>query len=321
MKTKLIFVALFAFLFTFVAFAENFDKGKRKDKKRHREQNKEIRAYVDKNVLPVLREQRSKLESKITLQDRQKLDELRKQLETLKGQRKSFRKDISEISEKGEMTEEQRNKMKEVHKQMHTIMQSSKEIAKNYEADIVQLLTSLEPQKAQWKQDIKTIIEKYKKNDVPDSTKQKHHRHHKGNGTDSSNHKHHKFGMLKMMKFEHFKEMKPAAFLLMKADDNNAIKSMALPNDMNNVEEKTNIYPNPSANEQTTIDFKVKEAGIITIVLIDGQGNIVRNVMSENKEKGKYSVIVDLTGLKEATYFYRIVMPNKTETNKLEIKN
>jgi Secretion system C-terminal sorting domain len=302
MKTRLIFAAIFAFLFTFTAIAENFDGKKRKDKKRHKGLKKEIKAYIDQKVLPVLREQRNKLESKITLQDRQKLDELRKELESLQGQRKSFRKDMIQILEKDEISEEQRSKMKEVHNKMQSIMQSSKEIAKNYTSDIEVLLLPLESQKEQWKQDIKAICEKYQKKDV-DST----HRH--------------KHRMFKMMAKQHFKEMKPAMFLLMQTTENEAIKTMSQENKDSSVDEKANIYPNPSINKQTTIDFKVKEAGNINIVLLDAQGNIVRNVMNENKEKGKYSVIVDLNGLKEATYFYKIVMPNKTETNKLIVKD
>ncbi len=306
MKTRLIFAAIFAFLFTFAAIAENFDNEKRKDKKRHKGLKKEIKAYLDQKVLPVLREQRSKLESKITLQDRQKLEELRKELENLKGQRKSFRKEVIQMLEKNEISEEQRNKMKEVRSKIQSIMQSSKEIAKNYTSDIELLLLPLEPQKEQWKQDIKAICEKYQKKD------------------NDSMHKH-KHRMFKMMAKQHFREMKPAMFLLMQTADNEIVKAMTEQNNKENkdssVDEKSNIYPNPSINKQTTIDFKVKESGNINIVLLDAQGNIVRNVMNENKEKGKYSIVIDLNGLREATYFYKIVMPNKTETNKLIVKD
>jgi hypothetical protein len=312
MKAKILLVTLLAMIIGFTGFAsQNDDLGKKdKGKKRHnKELRKELKAYIDQNVMPVLREQRNKLESKITLQDRQKLEELRKQLAVLQAQRHDFRKDFHKeqkgATEKGEMTEEQRNKIKEVRTQMKTIMQSSKEIAKSYSTDIEQLLTPMQSQKEQWKQDMKAICDKYTANS-PDSTHK-----HGGNGRG----KHGKFGKFRMMAKQHFKEMKPAMFLLIQPSGNEVIATEAVKES----DENTKIYPNPSSN-QTTIDFKVKEAGNVNIVLLDAQGNVIKNIMNEHKEKGKHSALIDLSGLREGTYFYKIATPTKTETNRIVVK-
>ena len=320
MKAKILLapllVTLLAIMIGFSSFAsQNDDLGKKdKGKKRHnKELRKELKAYIDQNVMPALREQRNKLESKITLQDRQKLEELRKQLAVLQAQRHDFRKDFRKeqkgATEKGEMTEEQRNKIKEVRDkikiQMKTIMQSSKEIAKNYSTDIEQLLTPMQSQKEQWKQDMKAICDKYTVNN-PDST-------HKHGG--NARGKHGKHGKFRMMAKQHFKEMKPAMFLLIQPSENQVIATEAVKES----DENTKIYPNPSSN-QTTSDFKVKEAGNVNIVLLDAQGNVIKNIMNEHKEKGKYSALIDLSGLREGTYFYKIATPTKTETNRVVVK-
>ncbi len=314
MKAKILLVTLLAMIIGFTGFAsQNDDLGKKdKGKKRHnKELRKELKAYIDQNVMPVLREQRNKLESKITLQDRQKLEELRKQLAVLQAQRhdsrKDFHKEQKSATEKGEITEEQRNKIKEVRTQMKTIMQSSKEIAKSYSTDIEQLLTPMQSQKEQWKQDMKAICDKYTVNS-PDSTHKHHGNKHEGNGRG-------KHGKFRMMTKEHFKEMKPAMFLLIQPSENQVIATEAVKES----DENTKIYPNPSSN-QTTIDFKVKEAGNVNIVLLDAQGNVIKNIMNEHKEKGKYSTLIDLSGLREGTYFYKIATPTKTETNRIVVK-
>jgi hypothetical protein len=273
------------------------DKGKRRHNKELRQ---EIKAYIDKNVYPVLLEQRSKLESKITLQDRQKLEELRKQLATLQEQTKSFQKNLPK-NRKEEMTDEQRTQRKEFHSQKKAIMQSSKEIAKNYQADIDQVLSPIQAQKEQWKQDIKAICEKYSTQN-PDTT----HKHKHG-------HRHKEF---KKMAKEQFKEMKPAMFLLMESAGNQAITTIPTEIEKN---EDSKVFPNPSAT-QTTIEFKVKEAGNVQIVLIDAQGNVLKSILNENKEKGTYKQSIDLSGLRQGTYFYKISMPNKTETNKIVVE-
>lgn len=316
MKAKVLLapllITLLAIMIGFSSFAsQNDDLGKKdKGKKRHnKELRKELKAYIDQNVMPVLREQRNKLESKITLQDRQKLEELRKQLAVLQAQRhesrKDFRKEQKGATEKGEMTEEQRNKMKELRTQMKTIMQSSKEIAKSYSTDIEQLLTPMQSQKEQWKQDIKAICDKYIVNS-PDSTRK-----HGENGRG----KHGKHGKFRMMAKQHFKEMKPAMFLLIQPSENQIVATESVKES----DENTKVYPNPSSN-QTTIDFKVKEAGNVNIVLLDTQGNVIKNIMNEHKEKGKYSALIDLSGLREGTYFYKIATPTKTETNRIVVK-
>ncbi len=309
MKAKILLVTLLAMIIGFNGFAsQNDDLGKKdKGKKRHnKELRKELKAYIDQNVMPVLREQRNKLESKITLQDRQKLEELRKQLAVLQAQRhdsrKDFRKEQKGATEKVEMTEEQRNKIKALRSQIKIIMQSSKEIAKSYSTDIEQLLTPIQSQKEQWKQDMKAICDKYTINS-PDSTNKR-----GGNGRG-------KHGKFRMMAKQHFKEMKPAMFLLIQPSGNEVIATEAVKES----DENTKVYPNPSAN-QTTIDFKVKEAGNVNIVLLDAQGNVIKNIMNEHKEKGKHSVLIDLSGLREGTYFYKIATPTKTETNRIVVK-
>jgi hypothetical protein len=132
-----------------------------KDKKKNGELRKEIKAYIDKNVMPILKEQRAKLDSKISPQDQQKLAELRKKLETLKEQRKNFKKEFGKAMQNDELNAEQLLKRQELRKEMKAIRQNSKEMAKIYEKEILEVTAPLEKQREQWKQDIQAIVQKY----------------------------------------------------------------------------------------------------------------------------------------------------------------
>jgi chromosome segregation ATPase len=195
MKRKMIFVALLALSVSFGAEAGNMPKNgettdiatysqiakhKNKHKKRKGKLQKEIKAYMEKNVMPVLKEHRAKLDAKIKTEDQQKLAELRKKLEALKEQRKDFRKEYGKAMKSNELTAEQLLKMQTMRKETKNAMKTSREMAKAYEKEITEVTAPLEKQREQWKQDIMAIVQKHwqerlkdKQKDVPSEKDEK----------------------------------------------------------------------------------------------------------------------------------------------------
>jgi photosystem II stability/assembly factor-like uncharacterized protein len=68
-------------------------------------------------------------------------------------------------------------------------------------------------------------------------------------------------------------------------------------------------FPNP-ANPSTTISFSIPVKTKVQINLYSISGELVKIILSEEKEKGIYSVKVDLSELATGVYFYRMTTSN-----------
>lgn len=79
-------------------------------------------------------------------------------------------------------------------------------------------------------------------------------------------------------------------------------------------------YPNPF-NPATTIDYSIAAAARVTIKIYDVLGNLITELVNENKEAGKYSVqfSADKYGLSSGTYFYKLEAGNFSDTKKFTV--
>ena len=64
-------------------------------------------------------------------------------------------------------------------------------------------------------------------------------------------------------------------------------------------------YPNPF-NPSTTIKFTIPEASFVTMSVYDMLGREVKNLVSENLNKGQYSVNFEASNLSSGVYYYRL---------------
>lgn len=94
-----------------------------------------------------------------------------------------------------------------------------------------------------------------------------------------------------------------ARFLLMNPKGNGEDVSRI---DQEEIEISTvQINPNP-VNANATIDYQVKNEGIIKIDLIDESGNFVKNLLNEYKEEGTYQLNLNTNTLRSKLYFIAI---------------
>lgn len=74
-------------------------------------------------------------------------------------------------------------------------------------------------------------------------------------------------------------------------------------------------YPNPF-NPETTISYDVVKAGNIKITVYNHKGELVKKIVDEHQEAGKYSIKFNGNSLESGVYFYQMVTNEFTRTMK-----
>jgi len=75
-------------------------------------------------------------------------------------------------------------------------------------------------------------------------------------------------------------------------------------------------YPNPF-NPVTRINFDIPKQGFVSLKIYDVLGREVKNLVSEVKSPGSYSVDFDASGISSGLYFFRIESNGFTDTKKM----
>ena len=254
---------------------------------------REIKAYFQANVLPVLRQQRQKLEPRLDAADRAQLATYRTQLKSLKEQGQALRRCVSPAGgapteQHLVLTEAQRHQAQQLRSETRTIMLKVAQMAQKYAAALRQLAQEVQPQKEKWTADIKALVSK---NATPEQ---------QGKLAARTNWQE-RSGMNRFFK--------PVMFLLM---DPNAPTTGEVGRGLGD----TSFYPNPAA-ATSQLEYEVKKAGPVIVELLDSNGNELRTLVSEAKvEKGNHTQQLDLRDLPAGTYFYKITTKSGSETKR-----
>lgn len=78
------------------------------------------------------------------------------------------------------------------------------------------------------------------------------------------------------------------------------------------------LYPNP-AYEKVMVEYNVQKEGVLSIDLYDLSGKNVKNLLSENRQKGEYAMEFDVSDIKQGTYLVIMKSPDNVKTSKLYI--
>lgn len=259
-----------------------------------RPMRREIRAYFQANVLPVLQQQRQKLEPQLAAEDRNQLATYRTQLKALKEQGQALRRSAvpeatATPATRPTFTEAQQKQAHDLRLQARSIMLNVAQMAQKYDAPIAQLTQEIAPQKEKWATGIKAIVAK---NATPEQQQKL---------AASQSWQHGRGGLRRFFK--------PATFLLL--DPNAPTANKAEPG-MGN----TSFYPNPAA-PTSQLDYEVKKAGPVTIDLLDKDGNKLRTLVSEaNQQQGPQTQQLDLHDVPAGTYFYKITTKSGSQTKR-----
>ncbi|MDB5270909.1 MAG: hypothetical protein JWP58_3949 [Hymenobacter sp.] len=259
-----------------------------------RPMRREIRAYFQANIMPVLQQQRQKLEPQLSAEDRTQLATYRTQLKALKEQGQALRRSVvpagtAAPATRPTFTEAQQKQAHDLRFQARSIMLNVARMAQKYDAPIAQLTQEVAPQKEKWATDIKAIVAK--------------------NATPEQQQKLAAFQGRQRERGGLRRFFKPAVFLLL--DPNAPAANKTEPGVGN-----TSFYPNPAA-PTSQLDYEVRKTGPVTIDLLDKDGNKLRTLVSEaSQEKGPQTQQLDLHDMPAGTYFCKITTKSGSQTKR-----
>ncbi len=75
-------------------------------------------------------------------------------------------------------------------------------------------------------------------------------------------------------------------------------------------------YPNPF-NPETRIDFTLPEKQLVSLRIYNTLGELVGELVNEEKPAGSYSVKLNAIGLSSGIYFYKLQAGDFVETKKM----
>ncbi|MEO0897083.1 MAG: T9SS type A sorting domain-containing protein [Bacteroidota bacterium] len=315
MNVKLTTISIVLFALGSLLIAQPGGMGRR-GAKMNPEAKKEIKSYMDKEVLPVVMPERNKLDSYLTAAEQDKLTNIRKDMKSIREQFGSFRKTMMEARRSGEMpSEEQINQMRALGKQQRLLMNDAWAIADEYEIEIYEILDGLKPQSEGWNKDIKAIIEKYKPEGAENGERPTRQRPEGAEGRQGKGQKGRQGGRAGMGPRGGGQPLQrlltsPVAFLLWDGEADIASTGG---------QGGFSAFPNPAKDKQT-VSYKVKTAGEVIIELMDANGTVVRSLGNAQKEVGEYELDVDTKGLTPGFYIYRITTPDGIKTKKIKIE-
>jgi hypothetical protein len=270
------------------------------------ELRKQGQEYVQAKVLPVLRQQRQKLEQELSATERTQLATYRTQLNALNQRQQALHQAAHTLlrSAAPDSSMHRYNRlalspeMLAAQTERRTIMLALAQLANKYEASIARLAAETQPQQLQWATDLRAIILKT----YPAARPADHTLAQGETATLSVRHHYPAF---------HFGEARvlhrPVAFLLLEPGAAEPATDLSL---------GTSLYPNPVV-ATTQLQYEVRSAGPVTVALLDKNGSTLRTVVqAASQEKGTHTQPLDLSELASGTYFYKVTTHTGTETKR-----
>jgi hypothetical protein len=267
---------------------------------------KQEREYVQAKVLPVLRQQRQKLEQMLNPTERTQLETYRTRLNALSQREMALRKAAratllltapDSVAHRYSRPASSPD-MLAAQAERREILLAVAQLANKYESNIAQLAAEMRPQQAQWAADLRALVLKSRPAARPEYAAQPQ------GAAPSTVHYRHGAGF-------HFGELRlinrPTAFLLLDPGTAEPATDLSL---------GTSLYPNPVA-ATSQLQYEVRSAGPVSVQLLDKNGNTLRTVVqATSQEKGNYTQPLDLSELSSGTYFYKVTTRTGTETKR-----
>jgi hypothetical protein len=254
---------------------------------------KQERDYVQAKVLPVLRQQRQKLEQELAPSDRAQLAAYRTQLKAL-GQRELALYQAARTLSRSAAPDSAAHRygrpapspeMLATQAERREVTLAVAQLANKYQTNLARLAAEIQPQQTQWATDLKALAAKSRPAGQPEQ-----------------------WGRFHGPHFGHWHHlMRTSTFLLMESSAAEPATDLSL---------GTSLYPNPVA-ATTQLQYEVKSAGPVTVALLDKNGTTLRTaVQLKRQEKGTYTQPLDLSELASGTYFYKVTTGTGTETKR-----
>lgn len=266
--------------------------------------NPEMKAYLEKNVLPVIIAEREALNKQILQEDKTRLDEIRGEMKSMRTVMRSKREAMRNSDERP--TTEQRREMREHRNKMHALLDEVTEMSLKYDAEITAALDLLSEQADTWRDDRR----EWRRENRPQ----------KGNcngnirGQRKGGFGGHGKGTGPGMGFKRI--LSPEGFLLFDPENPMpfADQDGVLPG-----ESSLNLFPNPADNT-VQVSASLDKASDVTIEVIDKNGQVVLTKTTNNSGEGIFTETLNLEDLDTGIYFVKLNTGSKKYIERLVIK-
>lgn len=289
----------------------------------------ELKAYHQKEVLPVLQAKHDEFDKKLSAEDLAFLNAKRAESKQLHVAAKALHQKTRAAHKEGKSREEVKElfgaERKKMHEDKKALAETMQPFIERNQTLITQTQEELQANRAQWRTDRKAIFEKHRPADAPtkeECTKEGKdkgaHRHHKG----KHHHKRHHKGEHNPEKSAERKAMheqrKTMRFLLWDGEaktSGEATESIdnSSANGLGALETAITLdnYPNP-ATTQTTVQFELpSSAKEVTLTITTLEGKTVQQQNLGKRAAGTHKVGVDVNNLTNGQYFYSLNVDGK----------
>jgi hypothetical protein len=266
--------------------------------------NPEMKSYIQENVIPVMKVQRVELDKELSGTEKARLAEIRSEMKIMRQQKAEKMKEFQQNDERP--TVEQRKEMREMRNQMHNMMDEVAVMAEDHDATISKLLGEVKTEQEQWRQDMRAIMEKGRKDCMMREDFQK-----PGMGKRGQPGRYHGEGVpLRRL-------LNPETFLLWNPDE-----PLPFFGEQAGLEDnlQLNVYPNP-ASQNTQISIQLENETMVSFIIFDKDGNEVMNLNAEHSAAGIYSRTIDVSDLTNGLYLIKINAGEKSSIDRLIIQH
>ena len=273
---------------------------------KHKAMRKEMKTYRETEILPVLREQRAKLETQLSPEDKATIATLRAKRAAQMQVRQDRPADPEKRGQRPELTDAQKAEWKADHEKVKALLEK-------YDSQITALMEEINKEREGWQEHNSEIAKKY----APEQWKEgrMHNRpamkEEKADGEKRAA-RPGKEGMGHPPQGSG-RGMGKASFLLMDPNAGTSPAAMA-PADF----AELRVFPNPSAS-RNTVAYELKEAGHYRVELRDKDGLVLQVLSNQYREAGDYREEIDLSAYAAGTYYVSIVGAEGVVSKKLVI--
>ncbi|TYZ06412.1 T9SS type A sorting domain-containing protein [Hymenobacter lutimineralis] len=254
--------------------------------------HREARTYVRQQVLPLVRQQRLKLEPYLTAADQARLADYRTQLRRLQEQHTLLRRPGPEK----QRTEAQHQQARELRAARQLLLREVAQLAQPYETLIAQLASDVQPQRAQWSTDLRVIRQKYASGSLVRAAS----------------------GRPAPELIQPDVYFAPVRFLLLVPKAAPTLRPGAVTEQAKATGPIT-IFPNPIV-PLSKVQYFVPKPGNVLVELLNNQGTVVRTLLQQTQEKGEHALPLPTQELARGTYYVKITTRTGTETQRF-VKN
>lgn len=265
-------------------------------KKINKTERKEMRAYFQENIAPVLKIQRAELDKQISSEDQARIEGLRTEIKTQRTLMREKKMAMKVGEEKP--TADQRKEMREMRNEMHNLMNEVEILSEKYHIEIFAALEPVKENAETWRRDMR---EMHQNMDRPERNMARGEKCNRPPGDGRPGH--HKNPMNRLMNPVHFLLWNPDEAMPF-FDDEAAMDDLI----------RINLFPNP-ASTNVQVSVELAEERSLEISILNRDGREVFPSETTTTDAGIYTKSFNLSELENGIYFVKV---KAGEFNKIE---